>query len=233
MRPGGTLRAVRGTAFGATNGPDWLARSYRSTDKVAHGYLHYYRAHFGPLRFRRMTVLEIGVGGYDAPSPGGSLALWRDYFPRSTIVGMDLHPKAVAFGPRVKFEQGDQSSVADLQALVDRHGVPSVVIDDGSHVAEHIQASFAFLWPLLSAGGIYVIEDLCTSYHRDFGGGRPAPPESAIGLLQSLAGDTQAQDPAYAHADFAEYRLGDAPEALHERVAAVHVYPGIAFIEKA
>jgi hypothetical protein len=44
-------------------------------------------------------------------------------------------------GPRVSLVRADQSDEAALMALVDRFGRPDVVIDDGSHVGEHILAA--------------------------------------------------------------------------------------------
>jgi hypothetical protein len=175
-----------------------------------------------------MVVFEIGVGGHEAVS-GGSLQLWRDYFARSTIVGIDIERKDIAFGPRVKFEQADQNSPADLQRVVAAHGRPTIVIDDGSHVGEHIHTSFACLWPQLVAGGVYVIEDLVTSYDPAYGGAIAAPASSAIGLVQALASDTQIADPVHAQ-DPSNNRIPTAQ--FFSDVAGVSVFPGIAFIHK-
>jgi Methyltransferase domain len=222
-------RARFGVALAMFNAPQPLAALYAGTDKVAHGYLPHYRTHFGPRRFKRNLLVEIGVGGYDSSSPGGSLAVWRDYLPRSTIVGLDLHAKRVRLGQRVHFMQANQNDVADLAQVLERHGQPDIVIDDGSHVGEHIITSFRFLWPVLQPGGLYVIEDLSTSYYPSFGGDNPAPPTTGIGLLQSLVESVQAQDPTFVeHPEW-----GDRPIPVDRGVAAVHVYPGIAFIEKA
>lgn len=222
-------RSARSAAFGLLNAPDALGASYRGTDKFQHGYLSHYRSHLGADRFRRMVVYEIGVGGYDDPSTGGSLAMWRDYFNRSVIVGLDISAKRINFGPRVFFEQADQNSPADLQRVVDRYGMPDVVIDDGSHIGQHIHTSFEVLWPQLRDGGTYVIEDLSTSYYPEFGGHDPAPPTSGIGLIQSLLADVEARDPTF------EMRpdWGKKPTPAHRGIAAVHMYPGIAFVQKA
>ena len=59
------------------------------TDKVwAHHYDRQYQAHFRLLRWNRLNLLEIGVGGDDNPDQGGnSLRMWKDYFPRATFTG--------------------------------------------------------------------------------------------------------------------------------------------------
>ena len=41
-----------------------------------------------------------------------------------------------------------------------------MVIDDGSHVPEHQVISFEALWPSVKPGGIYVVEDVETSWWK-------------------------------------------------------------------
>ncbi|MDT4915004.1 MAG: hypothetical protein QOC66_4132 [Pseudonocardiales bacterium] len=215
--------------LGAANAPDTLLRVYGGSDKRKHGYLGYYRRHLGRYRLARNVVFEIGVGRYASRSVGGSLALWRDYLPRSVIVGIDIYDKDVRIGRTVKFAQADQNDPAQLQAVVDLHGRPDIVIDDGSHVGEHINTSFEHLWPQLRPGGMYVIEDLATSYAPHFGGGHPPPAESGVGLAQSLVSDVQASDHGFAM--YPQFSAPPSPKFAD--LAAVHAYPGIAFIEKA
>jgi len=118
-------------------------RLYGNTDKAVRGYPRYYVHHFRGFRWRRNRVLEIGVGGYASAAPSGSLRIWRDYLPRSTIVGIDIHDKDVRLGKRVHFCRGDQTSreVFD-RALEALGGAPDIVIDDGSHLDAHAIASF-------------------------------------------------------------------------------------------
>lgn len=222
-------KARLGKVLGATNHPDALAALYGGTDKRAHGYMPHYRRHLGPRRGKRNLVFEIGVGGYDSSSPGGSLALWRDYLFLSTIVGVDIHWKSAKLGPRVHLVQGDQSDSKSMQSLVTDYGRPDVIIDDGSHVGEHVIASFTTLWPLVRAGGLYVIEDLSTSYYPSFGGSDPPPARSALGLAQLLLDDVQALDATF----FEMPEWGRRRPAVHDDVMAVHCYPGIVFAEKA
>ena len=66
---------------------------------------------------------------------------------------------------------GSQADPDFLRAVVTEMGGVDIVLDDGSHVASHQRASYEVLFPLLEDGGLYVIEDLHTSYWPDYEGG--------------------------------------------------------------
>lgn len=123
-------------------------------------YLHVYERYFDRLRDWHLTVLEIGV------LKGCSLRMWREYFPVSDIWGVDIDPAAKeAEGDRIHVVTGSQADPATLASVAP--GKPlEIVIDDGSHVVDHMVESLRLLWPRVAPGGYYVIEDTgCT--HRD------------------------------------------------------------------
>ena len=146
--------------------------SLSGTDKWGtHWYAQHYERHFAPLRHKRLKVLEIGVGGGDNPGRGGaSLRMWKHYFPRARICGIDIYDKRALAEPGITIFQGDQSDPSFLQRVVDEIGGVDIVIDDGSHRNEHVLISFGTLFPLLSKNGLYCVEDMQTSYWPDFGG---------------------------------------------------------------
>lgn len=216
-----------GLPLGLINRLDLTGRLYLDSDKAQHDYLTHYRRHLGPLRYRANTLLEIGVGGYDSRTPGGSLRIWRDSLPFSRIIGVDLHDKQVDLGRRVHFMRIDQGNTADLTRLVDCFGVPNIVIDDGSHVGEHINTSFRMLFPLMPSGSIYVIEDLHTSYWPSFGGSVPTNSGTAVGLLRLLLDDIQSNDTT-----FDQSPNENRPDRVFSDVKSACIYPGIAFIGK-
>ena len=151
--------------------------------------------------------------------------MWRDYLPRAEIIGVDLHPKQLSrLGNRVQVLRCDQSDEEQLSNLMDLTGTPEVIIDDGSHVGSHVMLSLTTLFPSLAPGGRYVIEDLHTTFLPEFIDDTGTTP---LDVVLSAARSVQDNDST------ARRGLVDIPASLLSQVAAVHVYPGIAFIHKA
>jgi GT2 family glycosyltransferase len=124
-----------------------------------HGYTWVYEEYLAPLRDQPITLLEIGV------ADGASLKMWREYFPHARIYGLDRDPACRALaGDRIEVFVGDQSDARCLAEVIRRTGPLNLVIDDGSHIGEHQIESFESLFPAVTEGGLYVVEDLHTSY---------------------------------------------------------------------
>ena len=124
------------------------------TDKWGprHRYTPHYEAHLKFLKHRRFELLEIGIGGYAREQQGGaSLRMWKAYFPRAQVVGLDIEDKSFVDEDRIVTYQGSQTDTALLDQVLAEHPV-SVVVDDGSHRSEHVRATFAHLFPLLPPG---------------------------------------------------------------------------------
>jgi len=137
----------------------------------SHWYAQHYHNHFSPLRDQKISLLEIGVGGYDNPrAGGGSLRMWEEYFPSAIIHGIDIFDKRPHEQGRVKIHQGSQFDENFLRSVFADAGSFDVIIDDGSHINAHVLKSFEVLFPLLSNNGVYAIEDVQTSYWPEFGG---------------------------------------------------------------
>lgn len=185
-----------------------------------HWYTPHYTNHFSPLRYDPVKVLEIGIGGYKYASCGGeSLYMWQHFFPRGLVYGLDIYPKPGVRGPRIRTIQGSQNDPSFLRSLAAEFGPFDIVIDDGSHINEHVRTSFEELFGSVRPGGYYVIEDLHTSFWPEFGG--EAPPCSSrttIGLLKDLLERLHVSE--YAGTD-----LGSHP-------SEVCVYHNIAFLRK-
>jgi len=142
------------------------------TDKWGgHFYTPVHHQLFAHLRDRPVRLLEIGIGGYQFARVGGaSLAMWADYFPHGHILGINVCAKTLELGPRVSVRQGSQDDAAFLARMSAEHGPFDIIIDDGSHVPAHVIATFNVLFPLLADDGLYVIEDMQTTFWPQFGG---------------------------------------------------------------
>lgn len=193
----------------------------QNADHAFHGrnYLHHYERHFEPLRDKTIKVLEIGVFG------GWSLRLWRDYFPKGDIHGLDINPECVdqcKNETRITVHVGDQSDTEVLVKLLDS-GPFDIIIDDGSHYVPHMITSFSWLWENLNPGGFYVWEDMGLSYS---------------GIDMSWPGmhlnNRIPEDPFNNRAtisSFLESRLFTM-DCRQGRIGAIHLYPLIYFFEK-
>jgi hypothetical protein len=136
------------------------------TDKfIRHHYERYYDRWFAPLRdYPGLKLIEIGA------NQGHSLKSWSDYFSNaSDIMGLAYGDAAqgveekVQGLPGVSLYTGDQSKLSTMQYLRQR-GPWNIIIDDGSHVPQHMIYSLYHLWDAVVPGGLYVIEDLETNY---------------------------------------------------------------------
>jgi hypothetical protein len=201
-----------------------LAAFYGTDKWTTHDYMGIYYRHFLPWRRRRLVLLEIGIGGYDDPwEGGGSLRMWRSFFPRSRIYGIDIADKSPHDGPRIRTFRGSQDDEAFLADVLAQTGPPDLVIDDGSHLCPHVLSSFRFLFPVLRPGGLYVIEDTQTSYWQNSGGSAVEldRPDTTIGYIKTLLDRLNYKD-----------RPDYAPSPLDRQLAAVHVYPNLVLVEK-
>jgi demethylmacrocin O-methyltransferase len=196
-----------------------------------HWFTPHYTRHLAALRDKPVRVLEIGVGGYMTTTfGGGSLRMWRRFFTRGLVYGLDIFDKTVADQSRVKTLIGSQNDPEYLVRMAREYGPFDVIIDDGSHVNEHVRTSFRTLFPYLRSGGVYAIEDLWTAYCGEYGGDESAEagPETSIGMLKALVDAIHYQ----------QHHAGDPARAVTEptfdqaTVTGLHVYHNLAFIEK-
>jgi SAM-dependent methyltransferase len=158
------------------------------TGRPAHKWTHFfpiYERHFARFKNTSCTIVEIGCGA------GGSLQLWKRYFgPHADVVGVDIEPSCKAFEEdQVRVFIGDQSDRAFLETLLADVRDPDIVIDDGSHIMAHVNATFDVLYPRVSKNGVYLVEDLHTAYWEEYGGGHLKPDtfiERSKSLIDSL-----------------------------------------------
>ena len=133
------------------------------TDKAGFfNYLDNYERWFAQLRERKLAILELGI------RDGGSLLMWRDYFPNACISGLDIQPVTVDDpSGRIHVYIGGQQD----RELLDRIAAETapegfdIIIDDCSHIASLSRISFRHLFQNhLKVGGSYVVEDWGCGY---------------------------------------------------------------------
>lgn len=162
--------AMQATADGTV-----LREFFEGADhRLIHKWMHFfeiYDRHFAKFRGRPVSVLELGV------YHGGSLQMWKHYFgPQARIFGVDINPRCVALSePNITVFIGDQEDRSFHRALKATLPKLDVIIDDGGHTMRQQIVSFEELFGHLSEGGVYLAEDLHTSYMPDYGGGHRNP----------------------------------------------------------
>jgi hypothetical protein len=140
-----------------------LAVKY-NTDKGehAHNYTPVYSMYLDQFQDLSFNFLEIGV--YE----GASIKMWKEYFKKGKIVAIDINPQCKNFiEDRIDIEIGDQTDEEFLKNVHAKYGQFSVILDDGGHSNKQQITSFEVLFPLLSPGGIYIVEDLHCSYVKN------------------------------------------------------------------
>lgn len=186
------------------------------TDKSSqnHGYTRWYENLFSPIRFQHLNFVEIGIW------EGASLRMWREYFPHATITGVDNADRNI--------------QVKDVSIVISSQDHPSlpellprpidILIDDASHINALTIKTFQNLWPEVSPGGFYIIEDLQTSYDATHYDGDPNPDTNtptAMQFCKRLADELNQSDFPQ------EYRQG------YTDIESVQFYPNMCVITKA
>lgn len=163
-----------------------LAVRYGTDKWGVHWYTNHYHDYFASRRNQRINLLEIGVGGYQDRQQGGqSLRMWKAYFRRANIVGIDIYDKTALREARIDIRQMDQTDAEALTRLSEEYGGFDIVIDDGSHISRHVIRTFEILFPLLRPDGIYAVEDTQTAYWPTWGGGLDSS-RTSTGYFQRL-----------------------------------------------
>lgn len=210
---------------------DRLSAEGYDTDKGGN-YLKFYESFFSPHRHRALNLLELGI------NRGGSLQMWRDYFPYGQIFGVDINAVAMPDAARIHVFQGDVCDAGVFQRIETETGVGvfDIIIDDASHIGTSVRTSFEHLFAdRLTPGGLYVIEDWGTAYMKDWPDGRAyeAPGVNADGSFAShaagVAGYVKLLTDHVARADIG---VGGGSIDPHQ-IEFMTIAPGLVFIKKA
>lgn len=183
--------------------------NYTNGEHKLDSYYSAYDREFISFKDKPIKLLEIGVQG------GGSLIMWRKYFAKADITGADINPWCKKFETTdITVKIGDQLDKDFISGSYD------IVIDDGGHTMEQQIGTFEILFPAINKGGLYVIEDLHTSFWKTFEG-----KEKATDFVKNLT------DGLHEYANTDSRLLG---EKLKNKfnIHSIHFYPSIVFIWK-
>jgi hypothetical protein len=194
---------------------------FSNSGRLIHKWHHYfeiYHRHFEPFRGRSPVVVEIGV------FHGGSLQMWQHYFGRGAhIVGVDVDPRCKQFeNESTTILIGDQADRRFLAEVRERVPRIDILIDDGGHTMTQQIATFEELYPHIQPNGIYLCEDIHTSFFPEYGGGYRRDGtflEHSKGLIDRLYG-WYSKDP------------GLAVDELTRTTFALHFYDSVLVMEK-
>jgi len=135
----------------------------KSTDKYwVHNYLDLYDKNLSFMRKKKINILEFGL------LRGASLALWHEAFPKAKIYGVDKNKSSwrefTEGLDRIKVFVGMQEDVDFLKKKVIPKAPFHIIIDDCGHNPKQQQITFETMWPHVSIGGFYIIEDTYRNY---------------------------------------------------------------------
>ena len=200
-----------------------LAMLFGSDKWGSHWYTPHYDRYFRPLKTKRLNILEIGVGGAQNSDVGGeSLRIWKAFFRNSQIVGIDLYDKSRFSEHRIDIRQCDQTDTDRLIRLSNEYGGFDIIIDDGSHISEHVIKTFETLFPLMRPNGIYAVEDLQTAYWPTWGGGLGNPNNSIAYFKRLVDGLNHVEFP------IVDYK----PNCFDENIVEISFFHNLLFIQK-
>ena len=141
-----------------------------NTGNCINKWIHYFEIYefwFQKYKNKPLVIMEIGV------FQGGSLNMWRDYFgEKAQIIGIDINPECKQFETEnTKIFIGSQEDREFLKEIKRQVPKIDILIDDGGHSMKQQIISFEELFDHIKEDGLYLCEDLHTSYWKNYGGG--------------------------------------------------------------
>ena len=194
-----------------------LGKQYKST-KDWTGFLEIYSNYFKDYKDKEINILEIGI------DKGESLKIWRKYFTRAKICGIDIID--------IKFQiegvdliKANQTDEKTLKEICDKYKGFDIIIDDGGHHSKQIVISLNFLFDYLKDNGLYIVEDLQTSYFPRFGGSRLnlKKKTTSMNYLKSITDSIN-----YEHNDKPFFRS----KKFDGMVKYIHFYQNVAILKR-
>lgn len=189
--------------------------------RLIHKWMHFfdiYDRYFKSFRGKEVVILEIGV------SQGGSLQMWKEYFgDQAKIYGIDIDPRCKSLEEEnIHIFIGSQSDPNFLQEVKAQIPPIDILIDDGGHTMSQQIISFEKLYDHVKEQGIYLCENVMTSYWITYGGGHKRK-GTFIEYCKSLIDQLHAYNSQQNSLKVNEFT---------KSTTSIHFYDGIVIFEK-
>ena len=206
------------------------------TDKSSesHNYTKVYSQYFKSSKDKPIRFLEIGI------YRGDSVRFWENYFSKADLHFIDITNQYIQYySPRSQYHFLDQGDIPSLKRFAAQQEAFDVILDDGGHTMEQQINSFLVLFSSVKPGGLYIIEDLHTSYYMyGYGAsrdhlGRPGN-DTAIAFLKNLIDDVNFPGAATscANPDKLPAELKAKMSNISQHIESIRFYSSVCIIEK-
>jgi len=136
-------------------------------DSWAH-YQEGYHNHFHRFRGKNVTFMEIGI------QSGGKIGIMRDYFgPGFKYIGIDINNSTRMFDTAdwINVEIGNSEDREFLRSMKKKYPHVDIFLDDGGHTMKQQMIAIEEMLPHVHEEGVYICEDLSTTWARKHFGG--------------------------------------------------------------
>lgn len=205
-----------------------------------HNYTTIYEKYLSSMKDKPLKILEIGFSG------GASARIWDEYFthPNTQLYFIDVNTNCFncmqGLSSRCSLYMVDQSDASQLHKFTSNIANDfDIIIDDGGHMMHQQITSFKALFPTLKKGGLYIVEDLHTSYWASYGSAGSydhpkASPKSAIRFLQNLVDELNfiGARTGYASKNRCSEQSLETFSTYQKDIASIHFYTSLCFIFK-
>jgi hypothetical protein len=152
--------------------------------QIGHSYSPEYYNLLNENRSSFTNVLEIGIGTTELMKPlcgtnysvGASLRAWSEFFPNAAIFGLDIRKDVLFNDKNIFCFYTDQSNELELEKTIleikkyrqSQNLTFDLILDDGSHVYDHMSLSLKVLSKYVKVNSLYIVEDIQNQYLQSF-----------------------------------------------------------------
>lgn len=134
-------------------------KASKCSELLACDFLRHYERYLYHMRDKKITLLEFGIW------KGQSLQMWREYFSNAVIIGVDKDVSQISIDDinndsHIKIIEKDIFAPDLKEEILKYTDNLDVIIDDSLHAWCSQRILFEQFFPLVSSGGVYIVEDV-------------------------------------------------------------------------